>query len=164
MEELSFSLTDIIYVIILFLFAIRGGLKGFIYELFSFVSFLLPVFISVQFSFLIEPNIANVVDKQEWVPFISFFLFFFVFYLLLSLFSFSTLRILRYQQSPSLSSFLGFILGFAKGGLICGLLAYFAIGTNLFSLQERVQDGFFYPYLERVLPLFKLGLSYIPPI
>ncbi len=159
--NLQFTIADIIFLGLILILAIRGGLKGFIFELFSIVVFFVAILIASQFGYLLGPQFSKIITSPSLLPVVTFLTMFVISFIILRIVAMSTLRILQYNQLLSVSSLLGFLLGIFQGILLCGFLIFIIQNTNVFNLKAFLDASVIAPHLERIQPLYSQASRYL---
>jgi len=148
------NLVDIIIIVVLLFFCVKGYFRGFINELFS----LLIIAAGLILAFLFHKNINRLLHVFIQNDDLSIILsFVFVFVLATFFFIFFRNILLRFVENANLGdadSVFGMLLGALKGVLICGAILIFIKNRSILSLNALVEKSRIFPMTERVFKAF----------
>jgi uncharacterized membrane protein required for colicin V production len=117
------SLFDIIVLLIIFLFAIRGLATGMISQIVSVGSYIVSWIISTRFSFLLAPSIPA---ETPWNNIGAIIILFIVTMIAIRFLHSAIKKIVVKFRLVKYDCFLGLLLGLLKGVLICMVITFFA--------------------------------------
>lgn len=119
---ISFSIPDVFIILVLAVFVIRSCLRGFVREMFSFLSLGIAVFAAARYGAPASLYVSERVGGAGWMDAVVVPLLFAAVWLVLASVFRAALRFMA-TDSPGLSSRIGGgLLGCAKGVFVVGLL------------------------------------------
>jgi len=143
------NIVDIIVVVIILVFIIRGYLKGFVNEVFS----LLIIAGSLVASFLLYRPLSNItsnfLNSKELSIFLSFIAVFVLTAIFLILVRNLFISLLENLNLTDIDSLLGLVIGFIKGGLILTFVLMFFAFRNILKTADLIRSSYFFPYFEK---------------
>ena len=126
------NIFDIIIIIIIAFFSLKGLKNGLIKELGIVVGLILGIYVSVRFSYYIEDIFKEKSNlASEYLPIISHGLTFIIVMILIMLLSNFLTRFMKIIQLQWLNRLAGTVLGLIKIILILGVLFFFLIKIDL---------------------------------
>jgi membrane protein required for colicin V production len=144
---------DIIIIVFLLYWAIRGFIKGLASEVISLIIWLIAIYITLNFFYIPKDFIQSYVDSPELSSIITY-LFIFLFTLFVALVSgFFVSRFVNMMGLYSFNKVLGFIFGLIKGFALGLLINFFIINMQL-SDSKILSDSQFIPYFNYFLDNF----------
>jgi len=142
---MSFSVIDIIFIVLIGLFAVRCYLKGFVSELLSMAGFALGILAALYF----YKNGADFLRERFWpdlktIPEIISFLFLFVIVLIVvKLLAVMLKGIISGIKLGGVDRVLGLIFGFMEGIAVISLVLFLIRIQPLFDPSVIISDSFF---------------------
>ena len=144
---------DIIILVFLSYWAIRGFLRGFASEIISLIIWIIAIYLTLNFFYIPVTFIQSYVNSQE-VSSIITYIFIFLFTLIVAMISsFFVSRFIHIMGLYSFNKVFGFIFGLTKGFALCLLINFFIINMQL-SDNEILSNSQFIPYFDYFLNNF----------
>jgi membrane protein required for colicin V production len=153
------NVIDIFLFIILLIASIKGYVKGFIHELFSFLIIILGLILSFLFYKPLGSMIGIVIENRDLSLIISFILIFTFTTILLVLIRNALSNIIESLDITDINRILGLIFGAVKGAIFCTFILIFLRHHQIFKLDKLIDRSFFYQFFER---FFVALLSLLP--
>lgn len=155
-------LLDIIILIPLIWFTVKGFMKGFIIELASLVALILGIYLAYFFSDITANFLHNTMGfTSKYIQVISFILTFVIVIILIFILAKFLEGLIKTAKLGIFNKLLGAVFGFIKIAIICGFLLYQLSCLdvdNKFITLETQKKSYVYS------PLVKLAVSVIPLI
>ena len=149
---MSFSPLDIVFIVILAIAAIRCVIKGFISEIFTFISvfggIIAALLLYNSVSVFISKNIAN----STWNSLIAFLAIFLIFYLIVKLLERIFINIIDKLSLEKLDQALGLFLGLIEGIFICVTIVLLLQIQPFFEIGELIENSFIGGIIDSILP------------
>ncbi len=163
-------LIDIILLVVLLYFAVKGLIRGAILELFSLVGLLISILLTKRYThflyeltvkFLKVRNSSLDINSNYYLYLFSYALTFIAFYFILYFIILILKKFIKLVMLNWVDSFLGIFLGFAKGALISILLFSFLafLGTYEKTIMNQVKKS----YSNKVVPSFARKAYFMMP-
>jgi membrane protein required for colicin V production len=152
---------DIIFILIILSFAIHGFIKGLIHELASLAGLIFGIYVSFQFSGILEVYLAEYLRIPEKYTYItSFILIFIVVVITIHLIGKLIEKMIGLIALGLLNKLAGSIFGALKAIVLLSLalLILNHFNMNLISKKKK-EDSIFYKPIERVAPLLWEGFE-----
>ena len=143
---------DIICLLILIIFVIRGIIRGFVVEFSSVAAIFLGILIAVLFSGLVATLLDQFMKPSFWNQVIAFLGLFILTYLLVKLFEAGLKNLVERAKLENLDKALGFFLGLTEGLLLIFILLFILHVQPLFPLDGQVAGSFFGRLLSPLFP------------
>ena len=152
--EIIMNFIDIILLIILIFFALRGYRRGFVYEIFSIGI----IVIGLLASFLFFKQVAIIFNQYFNNRDLSLILAFLAIFIGVSI-SLITMRNILSNLIESLNltdidSILGLLLAVVKTVLVVSIILLFLENHPVFDLDKPIKRSFVFPYIKRVFFAF----------
>jgi len=148
------NVMDVIIVIVVLIFTIRGYMRGFINEVFSF----LIIMIGLIAAFLFYKPLSNLVYEfvnNRDLSFILSFIFLFIFVtILLIMIRNVLLNLVESLNFSDADAVMGLVLGALKGTLLCGLVLIFLANHSILNIDRIIRSSFSFQYIEKVFFAF----------
>ena len=142
---------DIIIIILVLIFCIRGYLKGFINELFS----LLIIGVGLVGAFLFYRPLSEVflefVESSDVALVFSFFALFVIISIFLIIIRNMVVQFVDRLNLTDMDALLGVVVGLLKALILCGVVFVFLKHHPVFRIDESIERSLIYPYMERIL-------------
>jgi membrane protein required for colicin V production len=155
---------DIIIVVLLLAFGIGGWRKGVILELTTLLGLGLGLYGAFHFCDFTANKLVEYVEiDPKYLHLISFIVTFIVAAILVNLLGRLISKAIRAINLGSIDKLGGFLVGLAKGLLICSLLVML---LNVLDLKGVVKDdakqkSLLYPYVEQAVPYVYQGFDIV---
>jgi len=158
----SISTLDILLVVILSLFAIRGGLCGFEQEASSFIALVLAIIFASNFSVYLLDYLYLYIGTIAWAYNIAYMGILLITYVLANIACTLLQSLIKMRSAPWFTYLGGAVLGFAKGLLLSSIAVVFLQGY--FGDMPFMRSSSLTPYVAQVSSLFKEYLPYLTQI
>lgn len=142
---------DLIIVIVVIIFCIKGYLKGFIHELFSLLIIIFGFTGAFLFYRALGEIVGEFITNIDLAVVVSFFLIFFFITIVLILVRNVITQFVDRLNLADVDYVLGTVLGMIKGLLLCGLILIFVVNHPVLKLDEVIQRSVIFPFLERMI-------------
>ncbi|MBQ5957564.1 MAG: CvpA family protein [Bacteroidales bacterium] len=158
------NLLDIIIAIIVVLFGISGLRKGLIREAATLLGLFLGLYVAFHFSDFTADKLQHLWEiDPKYLNLIAFIVTFIVVSILVNLLGRLVARLVKAINLGFLDRLGGFVVGAAKGILICSLLIML---LNVFDDQKILKDetkqkSRLYPYVEQTVPFVYQGFDLV---
>ncbi len=119
---MSFTFIDIVFFIIILVFAVIAAANGFIKELFSKLAVILGIVVSVSFFGKLEPYMEQVIHNKAVATVVAFLLLFIVTYLLVKIVQHLVGAAFKGEILRGLDRTLGFVFGAIEGLIVVSLI------------------------------------------
>jgi len=147
------SIVDLILLLLLSLFAVRGYFKGLFLEVFSILGIIVGILVAVRYN---GPASIFIQDYWKISPIIlkgiAFVAIFFVVYFVLNLVGWLLQRSARYLFLGGFNRVGGVVFGTGKGAAFLALIL-FLVGSSSFipqHIRQHVDDSYLVPPLNRI--------------
>ncbi len=155
---------DIIIAIILFLFGFRGFRKGLVIEVVTLLALGVGIYGAMHFSDFTAERLQEVMNvNPKYLNTIAFILTFILLVIGVNLLGRMVKKMLQAMNLGLLDRLGGFLVGVAKGVLLCS--AFLLVVNNLqFTglIKEDVKkNSFLYPYVEKTVPYLYQGFDLV---
>lgn len=148
---MTFSVLDIVFLVVLLVFIISSAIKGFVGEIFGKLSFILGIFFAVvlndKISVLLEKKITN----EYLARILAFALVFIVVFVILKIVQVILQKVFEGKVLGSLDKALGILLGFLEGLVIISFVLYLMSVQPWFDFSEVLEQSFFYKMLSGII-------------
>lgn len=149
---MSISPLDIVFFVIIAVASIRCVIRGFVEELFTFIS----VFGSILAAILLHRPLAllinSVIDESVWNPFIAFLLIFLLVYLIAKLIEKVLHNLIDNVELEKLDQSLGLFIGIIEGLFIVVAIVFILKIQNFYDAETLIQESFFGRIITSILP------------
>lgn len=155
---------DIIIAVLLVAFGIGGLRKGIIIEVTTLLGLGLGLYGAFHFSDFTADKLLQYVEIDlKYLHLISFIVTFFVVAVLVNLLGRLVAKVVKSINLGFIDKIGGFIIGIAKGLLICSLLVMMLNVLNLKGIvkQETKEKSLLYPYVEQAVPYVYQGFELV---
>ena len=161
---MNFNYLDIIIVVLLFVFGIGGWRKGIILEVATLLGLGLGLYGAFHFSdYTAEELVKWVEISPKYLGVISFIVTFLVVALVVNLLGRLLSKAVKNLNLGFIDRLGGFLVGIAKGVLLCSLMVML---INVFNLQGVVKEdvkksSVLYPWVEQAIPYVYQGYDLV---
>lgn len=155
---------DIIIAIILFIFGYRGFKKGLIIEIVSLTAFLVGIWGAMHFSDFTATHLSEFTEiNPKYINTVAFILTFILLVILVNLIGKLVMKFIKTMNLSTVNKIAGFILGAAKGVLLCSLLLMVLNNLQIMGLvkEEVKKESLMYPYIEQAVPYIYQGFDLV---
>jgi len=143
---------DIVYILIILLFAILATKNGFIREVFGKLAIILGIIAGISFTGLLEPFVSNVITNKVISTVVCFLLLFIITFLLVHIIQTLISKAFEGEILEGLDRVLGFILGLVEGCVVICFIMIILLSQPWFpEIQNFVKQGFFYSIFQGVI-------------
>ncbi|MBN1798185.1 MAG: CvpA family protein [Spirochaetales bacterium] len=158
----GFTIVDVVFVLIILILVIRGGMRGFIIEVSTLAAPLLGLLCAVIFSNLVTELVGLLTGMTNsiWNYIIAFLGVFLVVYLIIFFIQGTLQSIVTKLELHNLDRVLGSILGLVEGILIIAIILILAYWIPIEGLKQSFESSFFFnllkPFIPSIPDIFKL--------
>jgi len=145
---------DIVVVVVVILFTVRGYLRGFINEIFSLFIIIMGLIISFLFYKPLSVILNEFVDNSDLAVILSFIVLFVFTSVVLIMIRNVLLNLIESLNFSDADSLLGLVIGMLKGALLCGMVMIFLSNHSILNLHRVIRSSFSYFYIEKVFFAF----------
>lgn len=157
------NLVDIILIAFFGLAGVKGYMKGFVIEFFSFIAFFLGLFVAIEFT---SPIALKYFGESDYFGLIAVGVFIAIFLALtlgINLLAKITKKALDLTFFGMLDNALGAIMGVLKWALILSVILWIFDSVGLKITSEKIDNSKIYPYVVLVGPLTFEAISGVIP-
>ena len=161
---MNLNYLDIIIIVLMFVFGIGGWRKGIILEVATLLGLGLGLYGAFHFSdFTAEELVQWVEINPKYLGVISFVVTFIVVAVVVNLLGRLLSKVVKNLNLGFIDRIWGFVVGIAKGVLLCSLLVML---LNVFNLRGIVKDdvkkaSVLYPWVEQAVPYVYQGYDLV---
>ncbi|MBQ7158220.1 MAG: CvpA family protein [Treponema sp.] len=142
---MTLTFIDVVFSIIVLLFAVIAAAHGFIKELFSKLAVILGIVVAVSFFGKLAPFIEQVIHNKAVATVVAFLLLFIATYLLVKIVQQLVGAAFRGEILRGLDRTLGFVFGALEGIVVVSIVLILVNAQPWFPrMAESVTDGSFY--------------------
>lgn len=155
---------DIIIAILLVVFGIDGLRKGIIIEAATLLGLALGLYGAFRFSDYTSAKLIQLVEiDPKYLKVVSFVVTFTVLAVLVNLLGRLVKKLIKAINLGFIDKIGGFLVGLAKGVLVCSLLVMLLNVLNISNIvkEETKQASVLYPYVERTVPYVYRGFDLV---
>jgi membrane protein required for colicin V production len=150
---------DIIIIILVLIFCIKGYIKGFVNELFTLIILVLGLTGSFLFYNALSSSVFSFIENSSLSSIISFIVIFIVITVILIIIRNAITKVVDSFNLTNVDYFLGLLIGFIKGILLAGAILIFLKNHPVMKLDSAIGNSLIYPFLEKI---FFTGISILP--
>jgi membrane protein required for colicin V production len=150
---------DVIIIILIVIFCIKGFLRGFVKELFSLLIIVLGLVGAFLFYRTLNTVMSVVIENEDLSRILSFAAIFVGITIILVIIRNTLVRFMDTLNFADVDHVLGVVLGLFKGVLICGAVLVFLVNHPVLRLDRAIGRSALFPYVDRV---FMALLSLLP--
>lgn len=152
-------LIDIVLLIVLLYFTIKGLIRGAVLELFSLVGLIISILLTKKYTYLLYElavrflkvrNSSLDINSNYYIYLFTYALTFIVFYFTLYFIILILKKFIKLVMLNWADSFLGMFLGFAKGSLIS--ILFFSFLAFLGTYEKTIMNQIKKSYSGKVIP------------
>ncbi len=143
---------DIVFSLLLLFVSVRGAMRGFVAEFFSFAAVIAGIGSAVLFSGIAAQRLEPYLGPSFWNGIIAFLVIFLVVYLVVKVIENSLHRLLENVNLEKLDRALGLFLGFTEGVVLTGAVLLLLRVQPLFDASSLLNDSFFARMLLPLIP------------
>ena len=155
---------DIVIAIILLIFAIKGLKKGLILEVVSLLAFAVGIYGAMHFSDFTAAKLQEVTQiKPQHINTIAVILTFIILVIVVNLIGKLVKKIIRSLNLGFVDKIGGFLMGGAKGVLLCSLMMVVLNNFQLLGIikPEVKQQSLLFPFVEKTVPYIYKGFDFV---
>jgi membrane protein required for colicin V production len=155
---------DIIILVLLVVFGIAGLRKGLIIELATLLGLGVGLYGAFHFSDFTAEKLVNFVEiNPKYLNVIAFIVTFIVLAILVNLLGRLVAKLVKTINLGFIDKIGGFVVGVAKGVLICSLLVMLLNALELKGVvkDKAKQNSLLYPYVEQAVPYVYQGFDLV---
>ena len=155
---------DIIIAIILCLFGFGGFRKGLIIEVVSLLAFGVGIYGAMHFSDFTAVRLQEVMTLDpKYLNTIAFIMTFVLLVIIVNLIGRAVSRMVEAMNLGLIDRLGGFIVGAAKGLLLCSVFVMVINNFDLTGLikEDLKKDSRLYPYIEKTVPYLYQGFDLV---
>lgn len=155
---------DIILAIILFLFGFKGLRRGLIIEVVTLLAFGVGIYGAMHFSDFTAEHLQQVMNiDPKYLNTVAFILTFILLVIIVNIIGRMVKRMVQALNLGFFDRVGGFIVGAAKGLLLCSTFVLVLNNLQMTGLiKEDVKKGsFLYPYVEQTVPYLYKGFNLV---
>lgn len=157
------NFVDVVFLVLFGLAAVKGFMKGFIIEIFSFIAFFLGLFVAIQFT---SPISAKYFGDSEFKSLIAIGIFAFLFLGLTLVINLSAKVLKKAVDLTFLGTFdniLGGLTAVFKWALIISVILWILQSVGLTFQSEQIESSLIFPYIVIIGPTaFELVSNILP--
>ena len=150
---------DILIIIVVVVFCIKGFLRGFLKELFSVLIIVLGLVGAFLFYRTVNGVMSTIIENDDLSLILSFASLFVAITILLVIIRNTLMKFVDSLNFSDIDHVLGVVLGLFKGVLICGAVLIFLYNHPILHLDRAIQRSLLFPLLARI---FTALLSVMP--
>lgn len=147
-----FNVIDIVFIIIILVFAILAAAKGFVREIFNKISWIVGILLGCLFAKKLQPYVAEFVKNDFFSLVLSFLLIFMVVFLVVQIVKTIIGKAFDGEIMRGLDKSLGFFLGVVEGLLVVMFIILILSSQTLIPAQSILSNSFFYAVFQPFLP------------
>ncbi len=158
----SFTLLDVVFILILLILVIRGGMRGFVIEVSTMAAPILGILSAVLFSNLLADFVALLTGVKDsiWNHIIAFLVIFLLVYLSIFFIQGILQNIVIKLELHNLDRVLGSLLGLVEGILVIAIILILAHWIPIEGFKQSFGNSFFFnllgPFIPSVPDIFEL--------
>lgn len=142
---------DLIILIVVVIFCIKGYLNGFIHQLFSLLIIILGFLSSFLMYRPVAIRLGEFITNDNLAMIISFFLIFIIITIVLVIFRNLLIQFVFRLHLTDVDCVLGIVVGMIKGLLLCSLVLIFLFNHPFLKLNEAIGKSLIFPFLEKMV-------------
>ena len=150
---------DIIIIIVVLIFCIKGYIKGFVNEIFNLIIIILGLTGSFFFYKTLSSTVFTFIENSALASIISFISIFILITVILIIIRNAVTKVVDSFNLTNADYLLGLLIGFIKGALLIGAILIFLKNHPVMKLDLAIDNSLIYPFLEKI---FFTGLSILP--
>ncbi len=140
---MKFAVIDIVFALIIFFFAIRVTIRGFVSEFFSKAAVVLGALCAVLLYKKLAPYIERMLGENVFSDIISFLAIFIAVYAVVKIVQQLVGSAFKGETMTGLDKALGFFFGILEGLLICSVILIILRAQPFFDPEKIISGSFF---------------------
>lgn len=155
---------DIVILIILALFGLKGLRKGLIIEVVTLLALVVGIFGAMRFSDFTAEHLQEVMNiDPKFLNTIAFVLTFVILVVVVNLIGRAASKLAKTLELGLLDGLGGFVFGVAKGVLLCSLIIVVFNNLHFSGIikEETKKESKLYPYIEQTVPYLYQGYGVV---
>ena len=155
---------DIIIAVILFLFGWKGLRRGLIIEVVTLLAFGVGIYGAMHFSEFTAEHLVEFIEvNPKYLNTIAFVLTFVLLVIAVNLIGRLVSKAVKAMNLGFFDRLGGFVIGVAKGVLLCSALVLVLNNLQAFGLvkEEVKKESYLYPYVEEAVPYLYQGFDLV---
>ena len=161
---MNLNYLDIIIVVLMFVFGVAGWRKGIIIEAATLLGLGLGLYGAFHFSDYTAQELVNWVEiNPQYLGVISFIVTFIVVALVVNLIGRLLSKVVKNLNLGFIDRLGGFLVGLAKGVLLCSLMVMLINALNLRGIvkEDAKKNSMLYPWVEQAVPYVYQGFDLV---
>ena len=150
MEGLGFNITDWAILVILVASSLISLSRGFVKEFLSLFLWVFAFIVSVNFEYLVTPQILKFITNPEVAKIISYIVVFLLAIYLGGIFIKLISKLIKWSGASGFDKFLGVVFGFIRGAIL--VLVLFLIIPSGIKSSELVTNSKISPIINEYIP------------
>lgn len=142
---------DVVFTVIVFVFAIMATTHGFLKELFGKLAIIAGIVVAVLFSSKLSPHMEKFINNQAVCIVLAFILLFIAAFLLVKIIQTLIGSVMDGDILKSLDRVLGFVLGALEGLFIVCAILILVCAQPWFELSVVTDGSFYYKVLAKFI-------------
>ena len=155
---------DIAIAIVLFIFGLRGLRKGLVISVVTLLAFGAGIYGAMHFSDFTAEHLQEVMSiDPKYLNTVAFVLTFILLVVVVNLIGRWVKGLVRTMNLSFFDRLGGFVLGTAKGVLLCSTLVLVLNNLQMMGLikDEAKENSYLYPYIEKTVPYLYQGFDLV---
>ncbi len=149
---MTFSVLDIISLIVIIIVALRVAFKGFVTEFMAKAGLFVGLIVALMFTSLIAPIVDERLQLGTWSNIVVFFVLFVAGFLMTKMLAITLTGVLEALHLSFLDTMLGFVLGAVEGAIIVSFLVFVLKLQTFIDLSAMFQESWVVALLEPIAP------------
>lgn len=143
---------DIFFIVLLVLGAVKGYLKGFIIEIFSFFAFFVGLFVAIELTVPISGRFFAGSDYFQFYTVAVFLLLFFLSLIVINIAAKAIKKVVDLTLLGIFDNLLGSLAAVFKWAFIISVIFWVFDSIGLRLPSEQTEDSFIYPIIKNIGP------------
>ncbi|MFW6181374.1 MAG: CvpA family protein [Spirochaetota bacterium] len=152
------NVLDILIIIVVVVFCIRGFLKGFVHELFTLGILVLGLAGGLLFFRPLGAALQTTLRNQDLSLILAFFIIFIAVALFLVIVRNALIGLVDRANLADIDYLLGILVGLLEGLLVCGVLLLFLERHPVLGIERIIASSLLYPHIKDVCVLLARAL------
>jgi membrane protein required for colicin V production len=140
---MTFAFIDLIFAVVVLLFAVNAAIKGLVHEVFTKAAFIAGLLCALAFKGLLASMLQNRVENALIAQILSFVLIFIVVYIAVRLVQQIVSKIFEGDIMSGLNKALGFFFGIAEGLVTVGFILFLLHAQPWFEVPGLLEGSLF---------------------
>ena len=158
-----FTLTDVIFLVIILIFAIVATAKGFINAIFGKLCWILGLIVAFFFYKKLTSYMYQLVHNETISSILCFVLIFVVVFLIVKIIQTVLSKIFDGEIMKGLDRSLGFFFGLLEGFVVVFVFVFILMNQPWFDVSKLFEGSFFIKILQPLLNYTSTNIT-IPPV